>query len=302
MHPTDTISCFASHMGLWMVDPHWLTRAHQAVLAGVTAQVQQDETPRDEMRLYEVLEGLAIIDLCGPMTKAGSAKFGECSTVTVRHALRSAEQDDEVRNILLRITSPGGHVAGTQELAREVARVNEIKPITAQIEDMGASAAYWVASQCSRIVANEPAEVGSIGVFTVLYDTSEQFDREGVKVHVVSTGPQKGAGAPGTEITPETLAGVQEKVDDINGIFIRSIQEKRDIDPEMVATGETWLSARALSLGLIDEIQPTEETVAQLIEDNRNRETAQSSETARARFRVLQAQRRKAAIVQSVFS
>jgi len=297
IHADDQPDCFNSHMGTWLIQPTWINSAVEAIRAGLPmpqAAIERSSAS-DEEKLYQVIEGLAIIDISGPMMKKQS-KFGSnASTILIRRQLREAAVDEDVSKIMLRVTSPGGHVAGTQELSDEVIRVNAIKPIIAQVEDMCASAALWVASQASEIYANQLSEVGSIGVVAVLHDTSKLYAREGVKVHVVSTGDLKGAGTPGTEITDEVIASVQEKVDAINEVFTDAIATGRELSKEDVddmATGDTFMAEKALELGLIDGIQTTDATVELLIKQISEERSAQSSsKTSKMRF--LSAQRRR---------
>jgi len=187
-------------MGLWLIEERWMRQALEMVKHGTDRTMDRDGIPsaaegrvsRDGVAwaaepgrvveragdlvflLYErIAEGIAVIPLAGPLMKIDS-KFGSTNTVRVRRALRAALADPDVRGILLHIDdSPGGTMAGTADLAAAVAAANLEKPVWAQIDDMGASAAYWVAAQARRIVANATAELGSIGVVAVLEDSSK---------------------------------------------------------------------------------------------------------------------------------
>ena len=223
MNINDTKSCFSSHMGQWLIQPKWMNGALTAIKSGLASGEKAVGTFEDNGNPELMVEsGIAVIQIDGMMMK-GFSKFGGTSTVQVRQQLREAVANDEVSQILLVIDSPGGHVAGTKELADEVHLASQSKPVIAQIEDLGASAALWVASQASEVYANATAEIGSIGVVAVLHDTSEAFEREGVKVHVVSTGNMKGAMTDGTKITDEMIASVQDKVDALNEFFINAV-------------------------------------------------------------------------------
>lgn len=207
--------------------------------------------------------GIAVISMSGPMTKGGSYWDAGCSTVAVRKQIRAAATDDECKGILLRIDSPGGTVSGTEDLARDVMIAASKKPVYAFCEDNCCSAAYWVASQATRIYANPTAVVGSIGTYAVVTDYSEMASMAGLKVHVLSTGEHKGAGSPGAEITEPQLAEFQRLVDDLNRHFLSSIGRGRSMGQKRVkeiADGRVWLartadgSEDALSLGLIDAV------------------------------------------------
>ncbi|MCG7853112.1 MAG: S49 family peptidase, partial [Methanosarcinaceae archaeon] len=273
MHPNDKPSCFTSYMGHWLMEPRLLSHCVASVKAGIL-----DGGVAPDSSSYELVveDGLAIIAMNGPMMK-GNSKFGGVSTVFTRQLVREAVSRADVKQILLVVESGGGSVSGTKELADDIKKANETKKVTAYINDIGASAAYWAASQASIIYANQMAEVGSIGVVAVVEDTSGMYEREGVKVHVISTGSMKGAFADGAPITEEMLSDLQEKVDQINIVFKGAILEGRGMDSEKldaIADGRTYTASKSLELGLIDGIKPLEEVVAnsktQIIIDNRN--------------------------------
>ena len=216
---------------------------------------------------YSVLDGgVAMISMAGVMTKYGSsmAMLRE-GTLGVRRALRQAAADKEVNSIILRIDSPGGSVSGTGDLAEDVARVKKKKPVYAYIEDLGASAAYYVASQATRVIANKDALVGSIGVYMVVDDWSGFFAREGVKTHVIKAGKFKGAGIQGTQITDEQLANWQREVDGVNENFVAAVARGRGMSKAQImelADGRVHTANIAKTLGLIDEVGTIDEALA----------------------------------------
>jgi signal peptide peptidase SppA len=248
-------SCAAQHFGPWMIEPQWFTQAVSAVKAGTfKADTVRDSSTGE--RLYDVQNGVACIGIAGQMTK-GESSFGGASTVRTRSAIRKATNDSRVTSIVLQIDSPGGTVSGTADLAADVAAADLRKPVYAFIEDLGCSAAYWVASQARKVYANTTALVGSIGVVAVVEDTSGAMDKAGVKVHVISTGPYKGAFTDGAPVTDAHLADLQREVDQLNEYFMDGVARGRGMSIEQVkkvATGQVWLAAEAKQLGLIDEV------------------------------------------------
>ena len=109
-----------------------------------------------------------------------------------------ALDNKDVENIILNIESPGGQVAGGIEATEAIYQAAQIKNVTAVIEDIGASGAYFLASQARNITANQMAWVGSMGVFMTMYDYSKMAENEGVKVVLVKSGEHKGFGTAGT--------------------------------------------------------------------------------------------------------
>jgi protease-4 len=200
------------------------------------------------------------------MSKAGSPKFQEASTVRIRQHLREAARDDAVHQLMLHIYSPGGHVDGTHDLAADVSRIGQMKPVFAHIEDLGASAAYWIASQAQRITATTTSRVGSIGTVAVLEDTSKRMDRLGIEVHVISTGPYKGVGVKGTPISPEGLAYVRSQVESLNQHFLADVQRGRGMTPaqvDSISDGRMHIASMAQRYGLIDAVQSFDDALAQ---------------------------------------
>jgi lambda family phage portal protein len=210
---------------------------------------------------------LAMIQVVGTLAK-GESSFGGTSSVQLRRDIRQAASDPNVSGILLAIDSPGGTVAGTADLAADVRAAASKKPVFAHIDDLGASAAYWIASQAERVTANAPtALVGSIGTIMTVYDASAAAEAEGVKTLVFATGPLKGAGTPGSAVTDEQRSYFQGIVDATQASFDKAVRTGRRLNSAQmsaVRTGGVWLASEAQQLGLIDAIQPLEKTLAEL--------------------------------------
>jgi signal peptide peptidase SppA len=209
--------------------------------------------------------GIAVLEVVGILTKYGTSLSDGPSTLAVRQTLRRAVADVTVKGIVLLIDSPGGNVRGIDDLARDVAAAARAKPLTAYIEDLGASGAYWIASQAGRIVANPAGTVGSIGVYAVVEDLSGMAEQLGVKVHVIRAGDFKGAGEPGSEVTDQQLTNWQREVDEVNGLFLQAVRAGRGLTGERliaVADGRVHIAGEALKLGLIDAIKSFDNVLA----------------------------------------
>lgn len=214
-----------------------------------------------------VSQGVALIPLRGSLMKQVSSLSNNTSTVLARRKVRAAASDPQVKAILLQIESPGGTSAGTAELADDIRAASERKPVEAYIEDLGASAAYWLASQASRITANAAALVGSIGTYAVVYDFQGAAAQAGIKAHVVRAGALKGAFTPGTEITAEQLADLQRIVSQTNDFFLSAVSAGRKLprtQVESLADGRLHLAADAKTLQLIDAVDSMENVFARL--------------------------------------
>jgi len=270
--------CFAQYMGYWLIEDLWFRQAVAAVKSGqwlprdmrravydapdMHAAARREK--RDEEPPYRITkDGIAVIGINGPMMK-GDSKYGGTSTIRTRYAVRSAARDDKVKAILLSIDSPGGTVAGTGELAHDVMKARLAKPVHAHIEDLGASAAYWVASQAENVTASDTAEIGSIGTVAIVEDTSKMAEMQGITVHVISSGEYKGSLTPGVEISKKQLAYVQERVDAINERFLAAVEQGRGIPRAslaQIADGKVYIADQARRLGLINTVQSMDNAI-----------------------------------------
>lgn len=253
--------CHARHMGLYAIEPGYLNAAVSSIKAGAWPQAGPaaavDDAGRELYRLSS--DGIAVISIAGPMMK-GYSKFAHANTLRLRQAVRAAVRDQKVEAIVLHIDSPGGMVAGTQELADDIREAAQRKRVVAHIDDLGASAAYYVASQAQEISLNQAGRVGSIGVFAVVHDESKSAEAEGVEVHVLSTGAFKGAFVPGAPVPEEHLQELQGEIDDAFSLFIASVErgrgEKGLVGAALrdVADGRTFAAKEARRLHLVDRV------------------------------------------------
>jgi len=192
----------------------------------------------------------------------------------IQQMIGAAVNNGAVENIRLQIDSPGGQVDGLVEAADAIFAARQSKTVTATIEDLGASAAYWLASQAENITAGRNTEVGSIGIYSVYVDYSKMADDMGAKVIVIRSGPHKGMGVTGAPITDEQVAAVQKIIDAMADNFIGAVSAGRGMESDRVkelATGQLWIAADAKKRGLIDEV--TQSNVGTESGDNDNAES-----------------------------
>jgi len=216
--------------------------------------------------------------------------------VLLRQQIRHAFRNTDAAGILLRFDSPGGTVAGTEDLAADIAAAAGGKPVYGYAEDLCASAAYWGYSQCTKTFANATALVGSIGTYMAIEDLSGHAEQLGVKVHVIRAGTFKGAGTPGTEITDDQLAEWQRIVDELNAHFIAGVARGRRMGESKVrelADGRVHVGQAAVQLGLVDVIESFDDTLARLSRDAKGKGAtrlgAPGSSTSSRRLSIVQA-------------
>ncbi len=192
---------------------------------------------------------IAVIELSGVIL----------SPETVDSQLRKFGDDASVKAIVLRINSPGGGAAASQEIYHEVLRVRQEKhkKVIASIESVGASGAYYIASACDKIYANDASVVGSIGVIMEWTNYGDLLRWAKLKNVVIHAGELKDAGDPSRDLTPKEEAYFQSLVDNMYGQFVHDVATGRHTTEEKIkplATGQVWTGQQSLPLGLIDKV------------------------------------------------
>jgi protease-4 len=198
---------------------------------------------------------IAVIHLDGVIAGTGSAIDGIVSPEDFLYKLDQASADSNVKAILLRVDSPGGTVAASQEIALEIQRFD--KPIVVSSADVNASGAYMISSQCDEIYALPTSAVGSIGVITQIPNLEGLLDKLGIEFTTVTAGEYKGAGSLYRSITPSETELLQREVDFAYEEFISIVAEGRGLSEDEVremATGWAWSGAEAQEMGLVDEL------------------------------------------------
>ncbi len=196
---------------------------------------------------------IAVISIDGVIAGTGGA--GVITPTNFLAQLDKAERDDNVRAIVLRVDSPGGTVAASEEIATYVRESK--KPVVVSIGDVGASGAYMVSSQADKVFANPGSAVGSIGVITEIPNVAGLLTKLGVKFTVIHAGKFKDTGSPFRALSTSETALIQGSVNHVYGQFIDIVAEGRRMDRskvESLATGWAWNGDEAKGLGLVDQI------------------------------------------------
>lgn len=281
------------YLGLWAIEPQaGAAMWHRARATDLPRHVAETQAAppklRSDLQIAKAASGqqIGIVMLTGPLMKAVSSTEAGTSTVQARRDIRKAANDPDVAAILIAIDSPGGTVAGTADLAAEVRNAAKKKPVWAYVADLGASAAYWIASQADRVLANDrTALVGSIGTLAVVYDLSAAAEMAGVKTLVIGTGPLKGAGAPGAPVTEEQQAYYRGIVEDAQKSFDSAVKKGRGMTDAQLAdakTGGVFGATEALDRGLIDAISTFDAAVEDLAAEARRAKRAANQQSNRA--------------------
>lgn len=236
--------------------------------------------------------GVAVLPLYGviaPRMDSMSEMSGGTSTERFGAWFDAAMADEAVSAIVIDANSPGGSVLGVEELARKIYSARGKKPITAVVNHMAASAAYWVVSACDEIVASLSAQLGNIGIIAMHADTSEQDAKAGVKITVLSAGEHKAEGHYGP-LTPEAEAAMNALMATYYSYFTKSVARGRGVGIDAVRNGfgqgRIVTAADAVAMGMADRIGSLEETIARFTSGRSTSRNLPGSRAARVPDRI----------------
>jgi signal peptide peptidase SppA len=245
-----------------------IVEAPQQDLEAVAARVGK---PLDNSNGNKVenRDGVAVLHVEGPIFRYANIMTRVSGATSVQQLgldFEAALQDPMISSIVLDINSPGGQVDGINEMADAIRAGSKIKPVTAYVGNLAASGGYWLASAAGKIVANESASLGSIGVIASIVDNRGAQERQGVKRHdiVSSQSPHKNQ-------DPSTDAGraaIQTQVDALADLFIGRVAQFRGVSVEQVSSdfgkGGVKSARAAIAAGMADALGNYESLLAQL--------------------------------------
>ena len=193
-------------------------------------------------------EKIAVVEVFGPIYDA-------------RRIVRQLENYAEMKSIkaiLLRIDSPGGGVAPSQEIYEAVRRVRDDgKPVLASMGSVAASGGYYAACGADSIMAAPGSTTGSIGVYAEFMNTEELFAKIGIKFEMIKSGRYKDSGSPHRPMTAQDRAYLQGWIDDAYEQFVGVVMQERTMsrrEVNRVADGRVFTGRQALEVGLIDTL------------------------------------------------
>jgi protease-4 len=182
--------------------------------------------------------------------------------------LSNYRRDDDIKAILLRINSPGGAVAPSQEIYDEVLRVRaDNKKIYASMGSLAASGGYYIAVAADRIYANPGTLTGSIGVIMAFGNAEKLMEKIGLEPQVVKSGKFKDVGSPARKMTAAERVYLQRVVDDVHQQFIDAVAKGRSMstkEARKLADGRVFTGRQALGLKMVDEMGGLEDVIVKL--------------------------------------
>lgn len=196
--------------------------------------------------------------------------FAWTSYTSLRAHIEIALDDDDCDKIAILINSPGGDVAGLFEVADYIREAKQKKPIYAHVTGMACSAAYAIASACTKVYATQTSEIGSIGVYAEAVDYSEMQKKQGIlsRIFRSKNAEKKNLSA----FTEEGAEDLQSKVDYYEDRFYDLLSAERGIDREKCIDdfghGAVFLAGDALEKGMIDGVMSYSEFAENVLTTN----------------------------------
>ena len=179
--------------------------------------------------------------------------------------LKKFVKDDSVKAIVLRINSPGGGVAPSQEIYEEVKKARAKKPILASMGALAASGGYYIACATQRVYANPGTITGSIGVVMPFMNVKDLVEKIGLKGMTVKSGVFKDIGSPMRDMTPQERDLLQGVVDNVHLQFVNAVADGRSLNREdvlRIADGRIFTGEQAKGLGLVDVLGDLEDAIS----------------------------------------
>lgn len=178
--------------------------------------------------------------------------------------LHTLRVDPTIAAIVVRIDSPGGAVAPSQEIHQAILRARKEKRVVCSMGTVAASGGYYIAAACDRVIASPGTITGSIGVISQFPHVNRLLDLARIDVDVLKSGARKDVGSPFRAMEPSEKAYFQGLIDNIHAQFIEDVARGRKLDPAAVralADGRIFTGQQALEAKLVDELGNLEDAL-----------------------------------------
>jgi len=217
------------------------------------------------LALLAYLEGGEILSFPGERVALVEVEGIILDADDIVRQLKEHLENSAVKAVVVRINSPGGVVAPTQEIYDALGRLrDEGKPVVASLGSVAASGGYYIASAADQIVANPGTLTGSIGVIMQLTNLEGLFKKVGLRYEIVKSGKYKDIGSFSRPMTNEERAILQSLMDDVHDQFVEAVANGRGLDRTVVlslADGRIFSGRQAKELNLVDELGGREEAI-----------------------------------------
>jgi protease-4 len=195
----------------------------------------------------------------------GSQPPGSIGGDSLSRLIREAQMDDDIKAVVLRINSPGGSVAASEEIYHQLEALRAAgKPVVVSMGDLAASGGYYISAPANQIWASPATLTGSIGIFAIVPTIDQTLSKIGVGVDGVGTTPLAGALSIDRPLGPEVSQLLQSQIDRGYQQFVDRVASGRRETPQQIdaiAQGRVWAGADARRIGLVDHLGTMEDAI-----------------------------------------
>jgi len=224
----------------WAIMPGKLAAIMDFINMKVTGiEFDHEAAARRNTKFKNVSGKIAVISIYGTIAQKMDmlTEFsGGSSTENIMAVFDEAINDPGIGAIVLDVDSPGGSVYGVAELAEKIYRARGKKPITAVVNSLMASAAFWIASAADEIVITPGGEIGSVGIIAVHVDRSKETADAGLKVNFIYAGKYKKEGNSYEPLDEEAYSYHKSRVDEYYDMFVSALANHRGVTALKVRT------------------------------------------------------------------
>ena len=234
------------------------------------AKVDQDEDKLKTVSLKKILSlpdpdndsenEVAVLYAEGEITQdivASPYSAGQSITEELAKELIKLQKDEDVKAVVLRVNSPGGSAFTSEQIWKEVKKLNALKPVVVSMGDVAASGGYYISCAASKIIAETNTLTGSIGIFGMFQNVSQLFDKVGLTMDVVNTNQFSDLGDMTRPMRDDERTLIQGMIERGYETFLSRCAEGRGMTKQQidaVGQGRVWTGLQAKEKGLVDDL------------------------------------------------
>lgn len=173
------------------------------------------------------------------------------------------QKRDDITEVVFKFDSGGGSTSGLEEMAKKIRLYS--KPTYAYCEGDCGSAAFWLASQCSRFYVTASSSIGACGIYLTLKNYEKKYEKDGIEIDIIKSGAYKAAGVENTGLSELQRQRLQDEVDELHRRFIRDVRSVRVFASEDDLQGQSFYGddavRRGLATNLVDGWKDVEDSI-----------------------------------------
>ena len=234
-------------------------------LVQINTSMQRKTSASSSNISISAAQGVGVVRVSGVISSDTEGHFASMSMhEAVIARIDQLAADDNIKAVVLRVDSPGGTVAATQEIFQKLMELRQKKPLVVSMGDMAASGGYYISSAANHIFANQGTMTGSIGVIIAAPNFKGLFEKLGIKMNVIKSGKYKDILSSSRDLSDEEKALLQDLIDNCYNQFIKDVSLGRNIpidDFKQYADGRVFTGSRGVEMKLVDSVGTFQDAV-----------------------------------------